>query len=149
MERINWRRVVASGLATGLVVNIGELVVEPLMGHQMEDFLTRLRLPVPGESAMLAIAATAFVLGVVSMWLYAAIRPLYGHGVRTAAVAGVVVWALSCLFPNIAMLGFGLYTVRLFWFASLWPLVETVIATVVGARIYDGRTARATTPLRA
>ena len=149
MERINWRRVVIAGLAVGLAINVGELAIEPLMGHQMEDFFARLKLPVPAESAMLVIGASAFALGVLTMWLYAATRPMYGGGARTASIVGLAVWALSCLFPNVAMLAFGLYTPQLFWFASLWPMVETVVATVLGARMYERGTARVTAAARA
>jgi hypothetical protein len=53
------------------------------------------------------------------------------------------VWALSCLFPNIAMYAFGLFTAKLFWFSSLWPLVETVIATLAGALVYRENSVRA------
>jgi len=134
---MNWKRIVTGGLLAGLVINLGEFGIEPLMGTQTEAFFQRLGLPTPGESVMGALAASAFVLGVVSIWLYAAIRPRYGAGVRTAIVAGVAVWALSCLLPNVALFAFGLIgSVRLFWLWTLWPLVETVLATLAGAWVY-------------
>jgi hypothetical protein len=134
---INWNRIIGGGLLAGLVFNVGEFVIEPLMGAQMQDFFKRLGLPVPSESAMAALAVAAFMLGIVSVWLYAAIRPRYGAGVRTATTAGVAVWALSCLFPNVAMYAFGLIaSARLFWLWTLWPLVESVAATIAGAWIY-------------
>jgi hypothetical protein len=136
MDSINWKRVIAGGLLAGLVMNIGEFAVEPLMGQQMEEFFKRLGLPVPAESTMAVLAVGAFLVGIVTVWLYAAIRPRYGAGVRTAAIAGVAVWALSCLFPNIFLYAFGLYTSRLFWFSTIWPLVETVIAAIAGAWAY-------------
>ena len=133
---MNWKRIIAGGLVAGVVLNIGEFAIEPLMGSAMEDFFKRLGLPVPGESAMAAFAMTAFVLGIVSVWLYAAIRPRYGAGARTAVTAGTAVWALSCLIPNIGLYAFGLFGTRLFWLSTLWPLVETVVATVTGAWVY-------------
>jgi hypothetical protein len=136
MDSINWKRVIAGGLLAGLVMNIGEFAVEPLMGSQMEEFFKRLGLPTPAESTMAVLAVGAFLVGIVTIWLYAAIRPRYGAGVRTAAIAGIAVWALSCLFPNIFMYAFGLYTAPLFWFSTIWPLVETVIAAIAGAWVY-------------
>jgi hypothetical protein len=134
---MNWKRILGGGLLAGLIINLGEFGIEPLMGSQMETFFQRLGLPTPGESTMGALALSAFGLGVVAMWLYAAIRPRYGGGVRTAVVAGVAVWALSCFFPNVAMLAFGLIgSTRLFVLWTLWPLVETVLATVAGAWVY-------------
>lgn len=136
MESINWKRVIAGGLVAGLVINIGEFAVEPLMGQQMEDFFKRLELLPPGEGAMMALAGAAFLLGIITVWLYAAIRPRYGPGARTAVIAGIAVWALSCLFPNIAMYVFGLFTTELFWFSTIGPLVEAVLASLAGAWIY-------------
>jgi hypothetical protein len=143
MESLNWKRIIAGGLLNGLLLNVGEFAVEPLMGPYMQDFFNRLGLPVPGESAMLALAATAFLVGILTIWLYAAIRPLYGPGARTAVIAGVVSWAFSCALPNVAMYAFGLYGAELFWFATLFPLVETVLATLAGAWVYRGHGAPA------
>lgn len=149
MESINWKRVVAGGLVAGIALNVGEFAIEPLMGPQMEVFFKRLGLPMPGEPAMAAFAVTAMLLGIVSVWLYAAIRPRYGAGPRAAVIAGVAVWALSCVFPNIAMYVFGLFDARLFWFSTLWPLVETVLATLAGAWVYREASVRAPAPIRA
>lgn len=133
---MNWKRIVAGGLLAGLVLNVGEFVIEPLMGSQMENFFTRLGLPIPGESAMVVLGVAAFALGIVAVWLYAAIRPRYGAGPRTAVVAGLAVWALSCLFPNLALYAFGLIGGGLFWIWTLWPLVASVAATLAGAWVY-------------
>ena len=133
---MNWNRVVVGGLVSGLVLNLGEFAIEPLMGPQMENFLRRLSLPVPTEGAMLALAAFAMVLGVVSVWLYAALTSRFGAGMRTAAVTGVLVWVLSCFFPNITIYFIGLFDAKMFWYASVWPLIETVLATMAGAKVY-------------
>jgi len=145
---MNWKRIVAGGLVAGIVLNVGEFVVEPLMGPQMENFFRRLSLPVPGEGPMVALAGLAMVLGVVAVWLYAALKPAFGAGMRTAAIAGVVVWLLSCVFPNVLMLAFGLFDAKLFWFSTVWPLIETVVATMAGAKLYRDDAIRAPSPLR-
>jgi hypothetical protein len=78
-----------------------------------------------------------FVMGIVVIWLYAAIRPRYGPGPRTAAMAGVAAGLLLGVFPDI---GWGL-TLRLIP-ASVWAadavitLVVVVIATLLGAWVY-------------
>jgi hypothetical protein len=133
---MNWKRIIGGGLVAGLVMMVGEFGIEPLMGPYMENFFRRLGLAVPGESAMVTLAVLVVVTGIVSVWLYAAILPRYGAGIRTAVIAGTAVWGLSCLLPNIVMYAFGLYDTTLFWFASGWPLVETVVATIAGAKVY-------------
>ena len=107
------------------------------MGAKIEEFFRRLGLPTPPESVMALLAIGAFVLGIIAVWLYAAIRPRYGSGASTAAIAGIAVWALSCLLPNATMYAFGLIgSASLFWLWTLWPLLESVVSTIVGAWIY-------------
>jgi hypothetical protein len=137
---MNWKRIILGGLVAGLVLNVGEFAIEPLLGQHMETFFSRLGLPAPGESAMLAIAGGAFLLGIITVWLYAAIRPRYGPGAQTAICAGITVWLLSCLLPNVALYAFGVIGgATLFWIWTLWPLAESVIAALIGARIYRER----------
>jgi hypothetical protein len=95
-----------------------------------------------------------FVLGIVSVWLYAAIRPRYGAGPRTAVVAGLAVWVMAHLWSGIYLgMGFmGLITPRLAFLPIAWGLVEAPLGTVVGAWVYQeatepvdvGRVARTT-----
>jgi hypothetical protein len=138
---MNGMRIIGAGLVAGLVMNIGEFAIEPLMGPQMEKFFGRLGLPVPGEPAMLGLAVMVLALGITTVWLYAAVTPRFGAGIATAVIAGAVVWLLSCLLPNVVLLVFGVFDAKLFWFASLWPFVETIAAAIVGAKVYDGRRA--------
>jgi hypothetical protein len=133
---MNWKRIIAGGLAAGLVYNLIELGLEPVMGSMMEGFFARLGLPVPGEGAMIGLALSAFVLGIATVWLYAAILPRYGAGVRTALVTAVAVWTLSCLLPHVWLYAFGIFTAQIFWIGTACALVESILATVVGARMY-------------
>ncbi|MBI4519687.1 MAG: hypothetical protein HY701_02525 [Gemmatimonadetes bacterium] len=72
----------------------------------------------------------------MAVWLYAAIRPRFGAGTATAILAGVVLWALECFFPNIVMAAFSVLSGRLFWLATIIPLVELPLATLAGAWVY-------------
>ena len=103
MGKINWGRVVLCGFLTGVVWGVLYAIVFRLVGR---DFLAALRaahdIPapppggyhVPGTSAGLRaiVVLTPLVLGISTMWLYAAIRPRYGPGPKTAAVAGFALW---------------------------------------------------------
>ena len=133
---MNWKRITTGGLLAGLVINVLEIALEPLMGSQMEEFFTRLRLPNPGESVMIAFALTSLVLGILTVWLYAAIEPRYGPSKGTAVRAGTVVWALSCLLPNIVLYAMGVLVGPLFWLATICPLVESILASLAGAWVY-------------
>jgi hypothetical protein len=78
-----------------------------------------------------------FAVGILAIWLYAAIRPRYGAGPKTAALAGIAAGLLMGAVPDI---GWGLF-LRLIpagvWVAdAVFSLVVMVIATVLGAWVY-------------
>ena len=95
MGKINWGRVVLCGFLTGVVWGVLYAIALPLVGR---DFMAAL--PggfgghIPGTTAALRaiVMISPLVLGISTMWLYAAIRPRYGPGPKTAAVAGFALW---------------------------------------------------------
>ncbi len=133
------KRIVLGGLGATLVMLVGEFGIEPLMSSTTQRFFTRLGLPMPGESAMIWLAVTLLVLGYVTVCMYAEFSIRSGAGIKTAAATGALVWLLSCFLPNITLYTFGVVDTQFFVFTSTWPLVEIVVATIVGAAIHDGR----------
>jgi hypothetical protein len=85
---------------------------------------------------MLHYAVYDVAKGLAGVWLYAAIRPRFGAGPRTATIAAVVTWFLVIPVPLLGLLPTGWFGRR---FAVLWSiegLVVMVIAVVVGAWLY-------------
>ncbi len=78
-----------------------------------------------------------FVVGILLIWLYAAMRPRFGPGPKTAVMAGVAAGLFFGVFPD---LGWGM-TIRLIP-ARVWvtdavaTLVIMVIGTILGAWVY-------------
>jgi hypothetical protein len=77
------------------------------------------------------------VVGIVTIWIYAAVRPRLGPGLGTAIRVGVVVWIISVLVPNASFM----YVAKLFpkgvtLYTTLGGLVEVVVGTIVGAWLY-------------
>ena len=69
-----------------------------------------------------------FLTGIAAVWLYAAIRPRYGAGLAT--------WAVAVFLANLGNYPLGLFPTRLLVITSIVALVEIVVATVVGAWLY-------------
>jgi hypothetical protein len=72
------------------------------------------------------------------VWLYAAIRPRYGAGPKTALCAGLAVWVAGGLLPNAALMGItGLFPSDLTTVSTLAGVVEWSAAILAGAALYQ------------
>jgi len=75
--------------------------------------------------------------GIALIWVYAAIRPRFGAGVLTAIYAGVAVWFIGTLLPNLSFMWVaGLFSKHLTLYTTAGALVEVVLGAVVGAALY-------------
>jgi hypothetical protein len=136
MARVDMRRVVLGGVVAAVIVNVFEAAFAFLMRSDWEAAVRRLGIRLtPGPLTWLPIA-WSFAVGIVSVWLYAAIRPRYGPGARTAIRAALAVWALSSVSFGIALGSLGFLPGRLALSMTLWSLVEVVVAMLVGAALY-------------
>jgi hypothetical protein len=138
MASINTRGVVGGGLVAGLIINVSEYILnEPVLGADMAGQLTAHNLPAVGGNAIAVFVILGFVVGIALVWLYAAIRPRFGAGPKTAAIAGVVVWFLDYFCASVAFGALGVFSARLLFIGLVWGLVEMVVAALVGARLYS------------
>lgn len=140
MGSINTPRVLLGGLLAGFVMNVGEAALHAgLLGDDTSRLYADLHVPLPSPSANIPIlVGVTFLMGIVSVWMYAAIRPRFGAGAKTALIAGIAVWALMHLWSGVYLAnGYaGVFTTKLAWLPVAWGLVEALLATVVGAAVY-------------
>ncbi len=137
MGKINLARVIGGGLLAGLIINIGEYIInEPILGERWNAALKALNVPAMGGSSVSYFVGVSFAVGLVAVWLYAAIRPRFGAGVKTAILAGVAAWALAYLIPSASGVGMHVFPRRLLLYGTLWGLIEIPLATVNGAWMY-------------
>jgi hypothetical protein len=137
MSRINMRRVILGGIAAGVVINVGESILNlVVLGADMEAAMARLNLPPIGGQAIGVFVFMGFVVGILTTWLYAAIRPRFGPGPKTAMCAGAIVWFFAYFYSGLGMVVMGMFTARLMTIAVAWGLVEILVAAVVGAALY-------------
>ena len=138
MPRINWSRAVLGGIVAGVVWGILYAPVHPLV--EVHDSLGRPVLPItpfrgatPVMRALVVI--NGFVQGITTVWLYAAIRPRFGRGPKTAAIAGFFVWFLvSWVHMTWAAFTGARLTAALSPVAANLPLV--LLAGMAGAWLY-------------
>lgn len=138
MGRIDMKRVILGGLLAGLIINTGEFVLNMMvLGDEMTAQMARLNLPPVGGNAIAVFVTLGFLIGIATVWLYAAIRPRYGAGPRTALIAGATVWFLAYVYGSIGMAVMGLFPAQMVAIALVWGLVELLAGAVAGAYVYQ------------
>jgi hypothetical protein len=138
MERINIGRVFLGGIVAGIVVNIlGYLVDGVILAPQWSGAMKVLGKAEFSTNQIIAFNVIGLAYGIFAVWLYAAIRPRYGAGPKTALCAGLAVWVASVLLPNAAFMGVtGLFPSDLTTISTLAGIVEWAAAALAGAALY-------------
>ncbi len=136
MGKINWGRVFLGGLLAGLVINVFEYVTNGVvLSAEWDAAMKALGHQMP-MSAIPAFVVWGFLVGISSIWLYAAARPRFGPGPKTAALTGFGYWIIGYLLPNFGLLAMGLFPRRLLVMGTLVGLVEIIVASQAGAWLY-------------
>lgn len=142
MGRINLSRVIAGGLLAGAIINIGETILNVFfLGQSWEEAMKALGRPPMGNESTIYFILLGFGLGLMMIWIYAAIRGRFGPGPTTAICAGLVTWALAYLYPNAGILPMQLFPQRLLLYGALWGLIELPVAALAGAWLYKEKEA--------
>jgi hypothetical protein len=152
MAKINLGRVILGGVVAGIVANILSYLVDGLwLAPRWADGMKALNHPMTFSIGPIVwVELLGIACGIVTIWLYAAMRPRLGPGVKTAVYTGVVVWVLAALVPNVAfMYVFGLFGRRLTLYTTLGALVEIVVGTIAGAALYKEADVAAGKPVAA
>lgn len=147
MSRINRGRVIVGGLAAGGVLNLGEWLLHDVILHErMEAAAAEMGMETPAGSDIGIFVAMTFVLGILLVWLYAAIRPRYGPGPKAAILAGLFGWVLLYAFWYVYNIAWELFPQDMVGASTVWGLFELPIATMVGAWLYRENSADRVTP---
>jgi len=135
--KINFGRVLLGGLVAGIVLNIGEYILnDKVFGAQMKEYFAKHNFPTPGGNAIAVAVVMTLVLGIVIVLGYAAIRPRFGAGPKSAIVAALFAWFGVYLYPNVLGAAFGFVPTNILPIALVWGLVEYNVAALIGAWLY-------------
>lgn len=145
MTGINMARVLVGGIVAGLVINIGEFILNMfVIGAEMEALVARMSLPPLGGRQIGIFVVLVFALGIGTVWFYAAIRPRFGPGVGTALCAGAAVWFFAYLYPSLSMMTMGVFPAGMTMLAVVWGLAEVLAGAALGAWVYQEHVAGVT-----
>lgn len=137
ISSINGRRLILGGLAAGLVSNAFDFVItQYLMANEFTSILAPLNVDQATAQSWIPLFAFAdFVWGFLLVFTYAAIRPRFGPGPKTAIIGGVMVW-LALAIAVLILLAIGLHTPQSYFKSSALYLVSAVASSLVGAALY-------------
>jgi hypothetical protein len=139
MGKINYGRVILGGLIAGIVLDVLSWLVDGvLLARLWSDGMTSLsRQPAFSLRALILFNLIGLASGFALVWIYAAIRPRFGAGVKTAVYAGLITWFIGTLLPNASfMYAAKLFGGRLTLYTTLGAIVEVLVAAIVGAAFY-------------
>ena len=137
MGTINLKSVIVGGLVAGLILNVVHYVLWGVVfAKDLADALQAIG-RTPAHSPVLLFIVLDFLYGVTLVYLYAAIRPRYGPGPKTAIWAGVIMWVIAVFLRELGEAPFGVVPLQLYLVGTVVGLVLMPVAAVAGARFYN------------
>ena len=141
MGKINWNRVILGGLVAGIIINIFEFALHGFVLAKDMDAAVRALGREVGGRELLMFLVWGFLVGIFAVWLYAAIRPRYGAGPKTALCAGAAVWGPGYLLAAVTPIALHLFPRHIMAIGLAVGLAEVLVGTVAGAWLYREPTA--------
>jgi hypothetical protein len=137
MGKINLGRVVLGGIVAGIIVNLFEYVLNGvLLANRWTDLMVSINRPALGGTEIVYFNIFGFTLGLVAVWTYAAIRPRFGEGPKTALYAALLTWVTGYVLVDMMPTIMGIVPMSMTWMLIGVGLVEIVVATLAGAWLY-------------
>jgi hypothetical protein len=137
MGKINLGRVILGGIVAGVIIDFFEFVLNGvILDAQWKELMPSLNLPALGVNEIVWFDLMGFAMGIVAVWIYAAIRPRFGEGPKTALYAALVMWITSYVFVDGTSTIMHVYTPHITMVLIVGGLVEIVVATLAGAYFY-------------
>jgi hypothetical protein len=138
MGKINVVRVILGGIVAGIAANLLDFWIDGvLLAKMWNGQLAAWGRPPFSGSQIGWFMGFGILVGLVAVWIYAAIRPRFGAGVKTAIYAGIATWILSALIPNFALMWVTrFFSGHLTVYTTIGAFFEIVIGTICGAKVY-------------
>jgi hypothetical protein len=138
MGKINLSRVVLGGIVAGIVIDAFEGILNGvILSSQWAEVLTGLgKSGTMSAKQIVAFDVWGLAVGILTVGLYAAIRPRFGAGPRTGVLAGLAVWALAFVMGDATPVFLHIFPVGTMATSLVVEAVGMAIAGVAGAAVY-------------
>lgn len=140
MGKISLKRVILGGLIAGIVDCFFTFQLDGAFFHYFTwPALFQGKVHI-GSDDFTGLLILGLVGGILSMWVYAAIRPRFGAGVKTATIAGVTTFVIGTLMRNIFVVTFFEKIDKHAWmYATIGAFFVVPISTIAGAYFYKDK----------
>ncbi len=140
---INTSKVVTGGIVAGVVLTAIDFIANMfLLGEQMTAEANAFKAGLGDAMAAMSGSQIAgfvimnLVIGMLLVWTYAAVRPRFGPGPKTATYVAMAFFTFGLIMTS-NYLAMGMMSVGLWLtYAAIW-LVNMIVSTMVGAMLYS------------
>jgi hypothetical protein len=145
MGGINVTRWLMGGIAAGILIWAMEGAGAMFYMGDMEAALAAHNMSMEMSAGVWVLTVVvSLIVGLTLMFFYAAVRPRFGPGPKTAILVALVIWVSSYLLSLIGYNMIGLYPTTMLALWGLIGLIELIVAALVGGWIYrEGESAAA------
>jgi hypothetical protein len=138
MGKINVGRLILGGIVAGIAIDLLDYFVDgKWLAQRWADGMASLGRTGFSPVQIIWFNVLGLLTGIAAIWLYAAIRPRFGAGPKTAIIAGLAVWFIGVFLPNVGFMYVStLFTKHLTLYTTLGGFVEVLFGTLAGASVY-------------
>ena len=134
---MNRGRLLLGGLVAGLISNISGIGLAAFgLGDALEVLATRIT-PVDATAGLALVhLTTRFAMGLLTVWIYALVRPRLGPGPRQAALVGLILWFIAYAGYLEGLHLLGVFPRSTLLVIGIWGLAELQMMALAGAWLY-------------
>ena len=137
MGGINATRWLAGGVVAGIVMWVIEGAASMLYAEEMQTVMESLGLSMEmSAGAWVMTVLMSLLTGLVLVFFYAAARPRFGPGPKTAIIVAIALFLVGMLVSLMCYAMMGLFPTRLVLIWGSIGLVEMILVSLAGAWVY-------------
>jgi hypothetical protein len=137
MGGINVKRWLLGGVVAALVIWLLEGAASTLYMAEMQAALDKLGLKMEMSASMVATSVlVSLITGLTMIFFYAAARPRFGAGPRSAVIVAVALWLCGYFISLVGYQMLGIFPNQMLALWGVVGLVEMILAGLAGAWLY-------------
>ena len=139
MSQLNWSRIIIGGLVAAIILFLTDgFLHERLIGADWKAIYAGLGANEPqhSSSGMAYFAIFELGRGLISILIYALMRPFFKPGPKTAVLAGIVTWLAFSVTGPAQFIPLKFYSNALWGKVAAFQLITSIVAAIAGAAIY-------------